>query len=70
MAFRASVGGIVDRVAIGTGGTAMGGTIPVTAAGMVERGVPIAGIVALGAVCAECPGMVCRLGVTGHASGG
>lgn len=53
MALGAYSGGIVDRVAICTGGAAMVGTISITAPWMVEGGIPVAGGVTLDAVGAK-----------------
>jgi hypothetical protein len=53
MAFKTSVSGIADRVAINASSLPMGGTITITPVGMSEIGRPIAGAVTLGAIGAK-----------------
>ncbi len=53
MAFKTSVGGIADGVAISASSLPMGGTITITPIGMSEIGRPIAGAVTLGAIGAK-----------------
>ena len=60
--------GIVDRMAIGAGCAFVVGTITLAATGMNEGGIPIAGIVALCAVCSELSGMDRWFSMTGNAS--
>ena len=67
---QAGGGGIVDRMAIGAGCMFMVGTITIAATGMIEGGIPIAGIVALCAGCSELSGMKRWFSVTGNASRG
>jgi hypothetical protein len=64
MACGAGVGGIVDRMALGTGRLSMVGTISITGIWMQNGRVPITGAVALCTVCAVMAG---RFGVTGDA---
>ena len=55
VAFQAGIGGIVIRMAILAGCLSMSGTISIASAGVIEAGIPIAGIVALSAVSSKLP---------------
>lgn len=65
MAFRAGGAGIIDSMAILAGGIFMVDAIAIAATGMGERGIPIAGVVAMSAIGAEYPRMDGWFSMTG-----
>ena len=70
MAFRTGGSGVVDRMAISTGGATMINTVHSAARiGMDKGGIPIARGMTLGAGCAKLSGVRRWLGVTGNTVG-